>query len=470
MEEGLAGVVVTGPNTGGKTVSLKIAGLFALMAQAGLHLPVAGGSEVPVFRGVYADIGDEQSIEQSLSTFSSHMVNIVEILTKAGRNNLVLLDELGAGTDPVEGAALAMAIIDALLQKGTKMIITTHYSELKAYAYNHPKLANASVEFDVDTLSPTYRLLMGVPGRSNAFDIALGLGLPSQIVLKADEYMSKEAKEVQNFLANLESNRAAAEKARDEAEALKERMEALERDIRVRERALAEREGQILEKARERAERLVREKKREADALLAQLRGLVSKEDARKQEETMREGRERVKRIGAMAPEWEAPAYSGEPVGVLAPGDEVYIPRLKKNGTVLEVCNEKEVRVQAGIMKVKMPVRELRRPQASEREVAKTRHGQLAAAKAKEAKSELDLRGLSGEEAKMELEKFLDDAFLANLPQVRIIHGLGTGILKKMVYDTLKSHVQVKAQRLGGYYEGGAGVSIAQLHTEGEEA
>ncbi|MBQ2764632.1 MAG: endonuclease MutS2, partial [Firmicutes bacterium] len=230
MNPELNGIIITGPNTGGKTVSLKIAGLFILMAQAGLHLPTSDRSEVGVFRGVYADIGDEQSIEQSLSTFSSHMVNIVDILAKAGRNNLVLLDELGAGTDPVEGAALAMAMIDTLMAKGVKVIVTTHYSELKAYAYNHPHLANASVEFDVDTLRPTYRLLMGVPGRSNAFDIALSLGVDKNVVLKADEYMSKEQKEVQDFLANLEEGRARTEKAKREAEDLKQRLETVERD------------------------------------------------------------------------------------------------------------------------------------------------------------------------------------------------------------------------------------------------
>ncbi len=469
MEEELSAVIITGPNTGGKTVSLKIAGLFVLMAQAGLHLPVADGSEVPVFRGVFADIGDEQSIEQSLSTFSSHMVNIVEILSKVGKNNLVLLDELGAGTDPVEGAALAMAIIDTLLQKEAKMIVTTHYSELKAYAYNHPKLANASVEFDVDTLRPTYRLLMGVPGRSNAFDIALSLGLQEHVIAKADEYMSKEAKQVQNFLANLETNRAAAEKAKEEAESLKSRMETLEREISRREQALLLRETQMMDKARERAETLVREKKREADTLLAELKKLLSHEDARKQEEILREARDKTKRIGAMAPEWEEVDFGGEKVGLLSPGDEIFIPRLKKNGMVLEVLNENEVQVQAGIMKVKMKVSELRQPQGASTEASKSRHSYLSAAKAKESKSELDLRGLNGEEAKMELEKFLDDAFLANLAVVRIIHGLGTGVLKKMVYDTLKAHPYVISQRLGGYYEGGAGVSFAQLRKEGEE-
>lgn len=468
MEEELAAVIITGPNTGGKTVSLKIAGLFVLMAQAGLHLPVAEGSEAPVFHGVYADIGDEQSIEQSLSTFSSHMVNIVEILAKAGKNNLVLLDELGAGTDPVEGAALAMAVIDTLLQKGAKMIVTTHYSELKAYAYNHPKLANASVEFDIDTLRPTYRLLMGVPGRSNAFDIALSLGLSDRVIAKADEYMSKEAKEVQNFLANLETNRAAAERAKEEAESLKSRMEALEQQIKRRERELQQRESQMLDKARSRAESLLREKKREADALLAQLKDMLAQENARKQEELLRQAREKARRIDDMAPGWETPDFGGEKVEKLNPGDEVYIPRLKKNGTVLEVLNAGEVQIQAGIMKVKMSVKELRRPQGSQKETAKSRYSHLTAVKAKEAKSELDLRGLSGEEAKGELEKFLDDAFLGNLPSVRIIHGVGTGVLKKMVNEILQTHPHVLSHRLGGYYEGGAGVSIAQLRKEDE--
>ena len=463
MGTDLDGIVITGPNTGGKTVSLKIAGLFVLMAQAGLHLPTADRCEVAVFRGVYADIGDEQSIEQSLSTFSSHMVNIVNILAKAGRNNLVVLDELGAGTDPVEGAALAQAIIDTLLQKGSRVIVTTHYSELKAYAYNHPRLANASVEFDIDTLKPTYRLLMGIPGRSNAFDIALSLGVDAKVIARADNYRSKEAKEVADFLANLEEGRVQTERAREEARALKARLEVLEREMAGREESLKLREAQIIEKAQFRADKLVRDKRREAETLVRELKELVAAQDMHSREVSMKQAREKVKRIEEMGGDWQEEAPVFRRLDKVSVGDEVYLPRLKKNAVVLAVLSDKEVQVQSGIMKVNMKLSDLARPEKSEQEIQRSSHARLAQAKAKEVKTELDLRGLSGEEAQMELEKFLDDVSLANLPTIRIIHGLGTGVLKKMVHDYLARDKRIKTQRLGGYYEGGAGVTIAEL-------
>lgn len=463
MSADLSGIIITGPNTGGKTVSLKIAGLFVLMAQAGLHLPTADRSSVGVFRGVYADIGDEQSIEQSLSTFSSHMTNIVEIISKAGKNNLVVLDELGAGTDPVEGAALAMAIIDTLLAKGSKVIVTTHYSELKAYAYNHENLANASVEFDIDTLRPTYRLLMGIPGRSNAFDIALSLGINANVIAKADEYMSKEAKEVANFLANLEEGRVETEKAKEEAKELKMRLESLELEMKGREEALRLRESQLLEKARERADRLVRDRRREADALVKELKSLVTTESAKHKEEVFREARTKVKKLENLTPQYQEPQYPGKALEKVGVGDEVYVPRLRKNATVVEVVSDKEVQIQAGIMKVNMKLKDLRPSTTSEAKEAKIRYAKISASKSKDIKPEIDLRGLTGEEAQMELEKYIDDAAISNLGTIRIIHGLGTGVLKKMVFELLKKHPRVKTQRLGGYYEGGAGVTIAEL-------
>lgn len=463
MEPNLSGIIITGPNTGGKTVSLKIAGLFVLMSQAGLHLPTADRSSVGVFRGVYADIGDEQSIEQSLSTFSSHMVNIVEILSKAGKNNLVVLDELGAGTDPVEGAALAMAIIDTLLAKGAKVIVTTHYSELKAYAYNHSTLANASVEFDIDTLRPTYRLLMGIPGRSNAFDIALSLGINAPVIAKADEYMSKEAKEVANFLANLEEGRVETERAKEEAKELKRRLEAMEASMRSREEALQIKETRLLDKARERADRLVREKRHEADALVRELKEILNKENAKTKEETMREARTKLKKLQNISPEVEEPQYGGEALTKVSVGEDVYVPRLRKNAVVTEVISDKEVQIQSGIMKINMKLKELRKATQTEKEVAQSRHAKIASEKAKSIKSEIDLRGMTADEAQMELEKYIDDAAMANIGTIRIIHGLGTGVLKKMTYDLLKKHPRVDNQRLGGYYEGGAGVTIAEI-------
>lgn len=463
MSEELKGIIVTGPNTGGKTVSLKIAGLFVLMAQAGLHLPTADRSSVGVFRGVYADIGDEQSIEQSLSTFSSHMVNIVDILAKAGRNNLVLLDELGAGTDPVEGAALAMAIIDTLLAKGTKVIVTTHYSELKAYAYNHGYLANASVEFDVDTLRPTYRLLMGVPGRSNAFDIALSLGVDKNVVLKADEYMSKEAKEVNDFLANLEEGRAQTEKAKAEAQELKARLEQVERDMAVREEALKNKEATLIRKAEERADRLVREKRREAEEALKEIKEMLSEVSAKDRERVMSKVKAKKKKIDNLSTPVEEVVYGGEKLKKVEKGDEVYIPRLNKNAVVLDVVGKNEVLIQAGIMKVTMKLSELRVAKPMKDERSNTYQSHMKAAKARTVKNEVSLRGMTADEAEEDLSKFLDDACLANLTEVKIIHGLGTGVLKKMVHDYLKKDHRVAEQRLGGYSEGGAGVTIATL-------
>ena len=463
MDSDLRGIIVTGPNTGGKTVTLKIAGLFVLMAQSGLHLPTSDRSSVSVFRGVYADIGDEQSIEQSLSTFSSHMVNIVDILSKAGRNNLVLLDELGAGTDPVEGAALAMAIIDTLMAKGVKAIVTTHYSELKAYAYNNPGLANASVEFDVDTLRPTYRLLMGIPGRSNAFDIALSLGVDKNVVLKADEYMSKEQKEVHDFLANLEEGRARTEKAKREAEELKAKLEAVERDMARREKELKEKEATLIRKAEERADRLVREKRREADEALREIKSMLSEVSAKEREKVMTVVKAKKKKIEDLASKPEETVYGGEKLKKVEKGDEVYIPRLNKNAVVLDIVSKNEVLIQAGIMKVTMRLSELRAVTNKKEDQSNTYQSHMKAAKARTVKNEVSLRGMTADEAEVELSKFLDDACLANLEEIKIIHGLGTGVLKKMVYDFLKKDHRVKEQRLGGYYEGGAGVTIAKL-------
>lgn len=463
MKSDLNGIIITGPNTGGKTVSLKIAGLFVLMAQAGLHLPTADRSQVAVFRGVYADIGDEQSIEQSLSTFSSHMVNIVDILAKAGKNNLILLDELGAGTDPVEGAALAMAIIETLLGKQAKVIVTTHYSELKAYAYNHAHLANASVEFDIDTLRPTYRLLMGVPGRSNAFDIALSLGVDQAVIKKADEYMSKEAKEVNDFLSNLEAGRAATEKAKQEAHELKERLLVVEREMSEREAALKRREAVMMQRAEEKADRLVREKRREAEDLLKQIKEILGEVSAKDREKIMKEVKTRKKRIDELASSAEEVTYGGETLSHVEKGDDVYIPRLNKNAVILDVINKNEVLVQSGIMKVAMKISELRAVQNKKQEDSHTYQSHIKAAKAKTVKNEINLLGMTADEADQELSKFLDDACLANLQEIKIIHGLGTGVLKKTVAAFLKKDRRVAEQRLGGYYEGGAGVTIATL-------
>lgn len=458
-------LVITGPNTGGKTVALKTAGLLVLMAQSGLHIPAGEGSRLGIFRQVFADIGDEQSIEQSLSTFSSHMNNIVEIIGKAGPDSLVLLDELGAGTDPAEGAALAQSILEKLHSAGAKTVATTHYGELKDFALTRERVENASVEFDAITLRPTYRLLIGKPGRSNAFEIAARLGLPEEVVKRARSFLTAEHIQAEELMRSLEKTQQEAEAERrraaelaSEARALKERYEKIEAD-------LASKRESILSRAAEEAQALVRAARLEAEAAVRELREKMAEEAARERENAIREAREKLRklqqRVGRAVPEKTVP---GEAPAGLRPGEEVFLTRYNQKGYVLEPPGAGgEVLVQVGVIKMNVPLRELRRVKEARPAGGQSEVAGVLLNKAREISPELDLRGLYADEALLEVEKYLDDAYLAGLSRVYLIHGKGTGSLRAAIHRQLSGHRRVKSFRLGEHGEGGLGVTVVEL-------
>lgn len=458
-------LIMTGPNTGGKTVTLKTAGLLVLMAQSGLHVPAGEGSRLGIFKEVFADIGDEQSIEQSLSTFSSHMTNIVDIVRKAGRGSLILLDELGAGTDPTEGAALAQSILEKLHAMGTRTIATTHYSELKNFAYLRERVENASVEFDAVTLRPTYRLLIGKPGRSNAFEIAARLGLPEELVERARDFLTVEQVRVDELMRNLEKAQQVAEGERkaavvlaEEARSLKQRSEKMEQD-------LAQKREAILAKAGEEARALVRAARQEAEATIKELREKVSQETARGRQGAIQEARARLgklqSRVSKAVPE---KAMFGEAPDDLRPGEDIYLPKFNQKGYVISPPGPGgEVQVQVGILKMNVPLKDLRRAEKTGPAGGQSEVGSVLLGKAREISHELDLRGLYADEAVLQVEKYLDDACLAGLSRVCLIHGKGTGSLRMAIHRDLKGHHRVKSFRLGEQGEGGFGVTIVEL-------
>lgn len=457
-------VIVTGPNTGGKTVSLKTIGLLSLMAMSGLFIPAEDGSRLCVFDGIYADIGDEQSIEQSLSTFSSHMTNLISMLRQVTDQSLVLLDELGAGTDPAEGSALAIAILEHLQKLGCRLIATTHYSELKAYAYNRDGIINASMEFDVATLRPTYRLLVGVPGRSNAFAIAERLGLPRSIIDHARGEVSEDELKVDSMIASLEQDRLAAQSERQIAERLRREAEALQTQIQDERFKLQEQKVKVMEEAREGARLAIAKAKREAEEIISDLRRLALEEGASVKEHKLIEARRRLE--DAIPSQTAKPIRStGAKQGKIEVGDEVKVHSLGgQKGNVVELTNNKEAVVQLGILKMKVALADLEvmrktatnKPPAQATIVKRSRDDNI--------RTELDLRGMMLDEAIMEVDQFLDEAFLSNLGQVYIIHGKGTGALRTGVQEFLRRHKHVKNYRLGQFGEGGAGVSVAELH------
>ena len=460
-------LIITGPNTGGKTVALKTVGLFVLMAQSGLHVPAQTGTELSVITGVYADIGDEQSIEQSLSTFSSHLTNIVDILDKADSRSLVLLDELGAGTDPTEGAALAMAILEYLIDVKAKIIATTHYSELKSFAFNKERVENASVEFDVNTLRPTFRLLIGIPGKSNAFAISQRLGLKKEIVERARGFLSQEEVRTADLIANLETNQLLAEKERQEAQSLKRNAQELLAQVKKRELELKEKEQTIIQKAQLEALNIVADVRRESESILKEVRKakkLQGAESIQKMQEFRQNLREKEDLLADAAyRETEGPALEASDV---EPGMTVLIKRINQQAQVLAKPNANgEVLVQAGIMKVFIDLKDLQKIEKEETKQKREKSGigKIVSSKAKDISNELHLRGMTVDEALFETEKYLDDAYLAGLSIVRIIHGKGTGTLRKVITDLLKKHNFVASYRLGGYHEGGHGVTIVEL-------
>lgn len=461
-------LVITGPNTGGKTVTLKTIGLLTLMAQAGLHVPADPGTELAVFRQIFCDIGDEQSIEQNLSTFSGHMRNIVRILRSVQPGSLVLLDEIGAGTDPTEGAALAMSILEHLHAAGVKTVATTHYSELKAFAFTRERVENASVEFDVDTLRPTYRLLLGMPGRSNAFEIAGRLGLPSTLVKQARQMMRQEDVQVDEMLSSIGALEGRLQKEKMEAETMKRELAELRSEHVAKLSDLQKREQAIISRAQSEARTIVRLARSEAESVIKELRELSRQVPASQREKVIRESRERLRQVRMTVEDTAGEIQPEE--AVLSPGEikkgmSVFIKSLNQKGYILNGPNATgDVEVQAGIMRVTVPAGELRRATEEKATPAQSAGvGRILVTKSAAAASELDLRGMMVEETLLKLDKYLDDAMLAGLKQVRIIHGKGTGALRSAVQEYLAGNGRIKSFRPGESGEGGLGVTVAYL-------
>ncbi|SDK42062.1 endonuclease MutS2 [Sediminibacillus albus] len=454
-------IVITGPNTGGKTVTLKMVGLCTLMAQSGLQIPALDGCELAVFSNVFADIGDEQSIEQSLSTFSSHMTNIVDILKNIDDKTLVLFDELGAGTDPQEGAALAMAILDEVVGRGARIIATTHYPELKAYGYNRKGVINASVEFDIQTLKPTYRLLIGVPGRSNAFEISRRLGLEEDIINTAKSHIGTDSKSVENMIASLEESRRGAERDYEEADRTLAEAEQLKMDLERQWQELDNKREELYKKAEQKAEKAVQKAREEAEAIVSELRSMKNQSGLKEHEWI-----EARKMLDEAQPDLSKKQQAGTPKAKdtkqqLEAGDEVKLLTLNQKGTILEKVNDKEFLVQAGIMKIKAKQKDLQFIKREQPLVEKP----MATVKGSSyhVKTELDLRGERYENALQQLEKYVDDALLAGYPRVSIIHGKGTGALRNGVQDFAKKHSRITNYRSGGMNEGGSGVTVLEF-------
>ncbi|WP_226673302.1 endonuclease MutS2 [Rossellomorea aquimaris] len=453
-------IVITGPNTGGKTVTLKTLGLTSLMAQAGLPIPALDGSEVGVFRTIYADIGDEQSIEQSLSTFSSHMVNIVDILKKVDHESLVLFDELGAGTDPQEGAALAISILDEVHGTGARVVATTHYPELKAYGYNREGVVNASVEFNVETLSPTYKLLLGVPGRSNAFDISKRLGLSDGVIQRAKSHIGTDSKEVENMIASLEDSRRQGERELEEAHELLRQADKMHKDMQKQMMEYYEKKDSLYEKAQQKASEVVEKAKAEAEQVIKDLRKMQQEKSAQIKEHELIQAKKQLEDATPKLKTGQKKKSTGSS-HELKPGDEVKVLSFDQKGHLVEKVSSKEWQVQMGIMKMKVKESDLEFIQSQQKVETKP----LATVKGKDfhVSLELDLRGERFENALSRVEKYIDDALLAGYPRVSIIHGKGTGALRQGVQEYLKNHRSVKNIRFGDAGEGGTGVTVVQF-------
>ena len=455
-------LIITGPNTGGKTVTLKTVGLFALMAQSGLFIPAQTGSRLPVFQAVYGDIGDEQSIEQSLSTFSSHMTNIVEILKQADAGALVLLDELGAGTDPVEGAALAMSILEELHSRGCRTVATTHYSEIKAFALTRAGMENASMEFDVDRLCPTYRLFIGIPGKSNAFEISKRLGMEERLIEKAREYLKGEDVKFEDVISGAEAQRRQAEEERRLAAAERDATAKLREEME-KQRARLERERETLRaKAREDSRRLVNETREEMEKLVAAIRAIPGL-DQRAADRVIQRSRDALRKREAdlAEPLEKKPQDPGAAPKQVRPGETVRILSLDQKATVLSPADAKgDVQVQAGIMKLTVKLKDLRLIQ----DTAPTKGvGKVQLDTQRQGGLELDVRGKLVDEAILEVDRYIDNCLMSGLDQVSIIHGKGTGALRAGIQDYLKRDKRVRSYRMGAYGEGDAGVTVVTL-------
>ena len=461
-------MVITGPNTGGKTVTLKTAGLLTLMAMSGLAIPSRDGSEVSVFKKVYADIGDEQSIEQNLSTFSSHMTNIVDIIKNTGKGTLVLVDELGAGTDPTEGAALAMSILENLQEKGGRLIATTHYSEIKIFAMEKEGFENASVEFNVETLRPTYRLMTGIPGKSNAFEISRRLGLPDYIIGRAGQYVSKDAARFEDVIQNLQNKTTQVERQLEEAERLRKEASAIKKELSEKQYKINKQKDDVIRKAQEEARAIVKQAKEEADAILKELIDMkmrasetITIKDAEESRKKLKEKLDNMEVKDADTMEYKEGMVCVQNV---QPGEEVYVTTLSQKAVVVSGPDSKgDVLVQAGIIKINVPMSKLMKDSKGKKAVHKTGAAKISQQKAFSVSSSIDLRGQTVDEAMYNLDKYLDDAFLAGLGMVTVIHGKGTGALREGIHSQLKSHPYVKNMRVGNYNEGGSGVTIVEI-------
>lgn len=455
------GIIISGPNTGGKTVTLKTAGLLILMYQAGLHLPVKEDSSVGIFRHVFADIGDEQSIEQSLSTFSAHMTNIISIIEDLNSRSLVLFDEIGAGTDPSDGTALAISILEYVLAKKSKMLVTTHYSDLKTFAYESPYVENASVEFDMESLRPTYRLLIGIAGNSNVYDIARRLGLSADLVSRAQIISKEKASRTEQVMRELESRQ-------QENMQLKHQLEQEQADVKREKLALQEEllalkelESDVVERAKKQAANILTDARREADASLQELRALRKQKNANSQEQARAIQRQLSRKTASLRKD-EKPQGSALSAKSIKVGQEVYLNKFAKVATVISKPDKNNnVMVQSGIMKISVPLAELSLHQGEKIHYQKIAHSGKDIKKS--FSTEFDLRGKYLDEALIATDKYLDDAFLSSINEVSIIHGKGSGALRQGIREALKSHPHVKSYRTGNISEGGDGVTVVTI-------
>ena len=462
-------LIVTGPNTGGKTVSLKTVGLFTLMGQSGLHIPALDRSELAVFTEVYADIGDEQSIEQSLSTFSSHMTNIVSFLKKVDDQSLVLFDELGAGTDPTEGAALAISILNHLHMRGIRTMATTHYSELKVYALSTPGVENASCEFDVETLRPTYHLLIGIPGKSNAFAIAGKLGLPDFIIEDAKTRLTEQDESFEDLLTDLETSRRTIEKEQETIASYKREIERLKQETEKKQEKLEEQRDRILREANEKAHAILAEAKETADETMRNFhkfgKANISASEMERERERLRKKMESTR--SGMIKEPAKPKKEYKPSDFKS-GESVKVLSMNINGTVASLPDNKgNLTVQMGILRSQVNISDLEiideKPAYLKKTTRAGGKGKIKMSKSLSVSTEINLLGKTVDEAIAELDKYLDDASLAHLSSVRIVHGKGTGALRKGIHQYLRRQKHVRSFRLGEFGEGDAGVTIAEL-------
>lgn len=461
-------LIITGPNTGGKTVALKTVGLLTLMGQAGLHIPALDRSELSIFREVYADIGDEQSIEQSLSTFSSHMTSIVSILQEADADSLCLFDELGAGTDPTEGAALAISVLDHLHGRGIRTMATTHYSELKVYALSTPFVENACCEFNVETLRPTYRLLIGIPGKSNAFAISSRLGLPDHIIEDAKRHIAQDKESFEDLLTNLENSRLTIEKEQAEIESYKREVKALKERLESKQEKIDQSRDRIIREANEEAREILQSAKELADETIRTFQKAGAASSIKNLEKSRRKVHDKIsEKNEKLALKNDKPTHKVLKPNQIRLGDSVKVVSMGLKGSVSSLPDKNgKLFVQCGIIRSQVSLSDL---VLLEEETVKTEKmqrsssGKLKMSKSYSVSTEINLLGKTVDEALSELDKYLDDAYLAHLPSVRIVHGKGTGALRKAVQGYLRKNRVIKSFRLGEFGEGDAGVTIAEF-------